>query len=1230
MNTRTASNNNVLNKIKCLQINLQRSKASTAHLNQFIINNNYDIVLVQEPYIVKSKVCGFPVSHRVFYNETVAVPKNAIVVVNSKIQVLFIQSVSNEFSTFINVEFRRSSFTLVSAYCSPLEDINRELTHIKEALTVINPRKVLIGFDSNAKSRVWFSDRDDTRGNAVNEFVAEMNLIVMNNNPEMPTFSTTRGESYIDLTLINLNSANFVYNWQTLEFDSMSDHRYIEYTIADDCSPIVFKTTIKYNINNANWDSFEAELLPVIQYLSSEMIHIQTYEQLNTFVEVFSSKLTIVCDKVFKNKSFSNFKKTNKWWSRELTVKRRLMNSARRRYQRSQTGSREQLKQLYLDIKQSYKQLLIKSKTDSWFEFISLNTRDNPWGLVYKLSQQKVKVDKISEFIDSNGTLITDNRRIAETLLNSLFPDDNPSTDNDYHKEIRQKVDAVYNCADDLMFNELEVTEIVNKQNISKSPGEDGFNALIVKNFHKIDPSFLTNLYNKCLTIGVFPEKWKSSVIKVIRKSGNRDYTKPNAYRPISLLSVFAKILEKLLINRINYYLNINGLLNENQYGFTPQKSTTDAIHSAVNFIRQAFERHGYALLIALDIVGAFDNAWWPMILNCLREMACPGNLYRLTKSYFSNRTAKLWFQNIQVSKRLTKGCPQGSSCGPGFWNVIFNKCLQLSFSREIQSKGFADDTLLLTFAESISELELKTNEALSMLSKWALNNKLEFSPSKTSAVLFTRNIKNNNPKILLNGQVLQLANSLKYLGIHIDRHLNWKIHINYVKTKAQQLTMQLLLFAKRKCGLNTRALEIIYKGAIIPILSYGCSVWIKDIDKNYISKALESIQRSVALRLCYAYKTVSTQALNVIANLMPLDLVVKQRAIEYAVKHEIQLDICEEYFKQLNIDLTNVQKPFQFYDLPHPAITHKLNIIQDTNDSYLTNDCRMIYTDGSKSSQGVGAGFCSIMNQRFIKRSKFKLASYCSVFQAELFAILQALKHIKGNHNKTIQICICTDSLTVIKALQQTRSTNQLIQKIMKEVARVYGQGIQLSFCWIQAHNGNVGNETADSLAKAGAISHRSIDYDIIPMNFIKKAIYQKNLEIWNERYTNTQTGETTKRYFATVFDRLKIKKVFYTNFYFTQFLTNHGNFSSYLNRFRLKIDPYCAHCTGVIGNAEHIIYDCPMYCEQRQLLIEVSERNGIHWPCTQSELTNIKLFKQFNNFCNQIFKPDLNVNDF
>jgi hypothetical protein len=321
-------------------------------------------------------------------------------------------------------------------------------------------------------------------------------------------------------------------------------------------------------------------------------------------------------------------------------------------------------------------------------------------------------------------------------------------TDNNYHKQIRQKIQTIYNAADDPLFTEAEVTEIVNTQNNAKSPGEDGFNAQIIQNLHITEPLFLTKLYNKCLTLGVFPDKWKTCVVKIIRKSGNRDFRNAKSYRPISLLSVFAKILEKLIINRTMFYLKSNNLLDDNQYGFTPQKSTIDAIHSTVDFIRSALERKGFALLIAIDISGAFDNASWSIILECLRAMELPRNLFYLTKSYFSNRTAKLWLLNTQVFKKLSMGCPQGSASGPGYWNIIFNSCLKLKFAKDTEVKGFADDALLVSFAKSTAELQIKVNEALNLLSQWAVNNKLEFNASKTTAVLFTRNLKYNNPKI--------------------------------------------------------------------------------------------------------------------------------------------------------------------------------------------------------------------------------------------------------------------------------------------------------------------------------------------------------------------------------------------------------------------------------------------------------------------------------------------------
>jgi hypothetical protein len=76
--------------------------------------------------------------------------------------------------------------------------------------------------------------------------------------------------------------------------------------------------------------------------------------------------------------------------------------------------------------------------------------------------------------------------------------------------------------------------------------------------------------------------------------------------------------------------------------------------------------------MVSLDVKGAFDAAWWPIILQKLRELKCPKNLYYLSASYFSNMRATLSINNYKTRKEVQKGCPQESFCGPGFWNVVF------------------------------------------------------------------------------------------------------------------------------------------------------------------------------------------------------------------------------------------------------------------------------------------------------------------------------------------------------------------------------------------------------------------------------------------------------------------------------------------------------------------------------------------------------------------------------
>jgi hypothetical protein len=513
----------------------------------------------------------------------------------------------------VRFEFKDKAVFGISLYCSPLQSIESELNYIKNSIQSLKPKNLLIFIDSNAESKVWYNIKDDERGNKLIEFLSELNLVILNDNPNVSSYYTTRGQSFIDLTIINDNSSRIINRWKVCEDESLSDHRFIEFYITDETQHIHYKNTKKYIINDNNWPDFDIECESLLNQMKIELQLINNSYVLNDFINMFSRELTFVCNKVFRTVNHNrSHKKSNHWWNQDLQNKRQIVNNNRRRFQRCQTDDRYRLKVIYEQNRKEYKNLLNKTKIESWnmFVFVNNNTRDNPWGIVYAIAKQKINTYILSEIRTSDGLLLTDTQAIGQNLMETLLPDDKQETDSDFHKFIRNKVITDYESNNDIEFTDTEVSDVINAQNYRKSPGLDGFTADIVFRLHSIDTDFLTTIYNKCLNFGLFPGLWKVSIVKVLKKPNKTDYTNPKSYRLISLLSIFAKILEKLLINRINYYLHSNNLLSHKKFGFTPQKSTTDAIITAINFVKRSYQIKGFAVLLALDISGAFDNAF--------------------------------------------------------------------------------------------------------------------------------------------------------------------------------------------------------------------------------------------------------------------------------------------------------------------------------------------------------------------------------------------------------------------------------------------------------------------------------------------------------------------------------------------------------------------------------------------------------------------------------------------
>jgi hypothetical protein len=219
-------------------------------------------------------------------------------------------------------------------------------------------------------------------------------------------------------------------------------------------------------------------------------------------------------------------------------------------------------------------------------------------------------------------------------------------------------------------------------------------------------------MYNGCLKTGIFPEIWKKAKIIPITKPDTQNSQDVTKYRPISLLNIGGKILEKALINRINHYIYTTEFLKKNQYGFIPQKCTINAITAVKEFVQEGFIRGEITVTVSLDVEGAFNSAWWPSVRKNLQESGCPRKLYNPTKNYCSQRKATLATNSITIERVVSKGAPQGSCLGPSMWNIFYNSLLNLTFTSGTKILAFADDLLLLIRGKSVSEVENTDNTA--------------------------------------------------------------------------------------------------------------------------------------------------------------------------------------------------------------------------------------------------------------------------------------------------------------------------------------------------------------------------------------------------------------------------------------------------------------------------------------------------------------------------------------
>ena len=364
-----------------------------------------------------------------------------------------------------------------------------------------------------------------------------------------------------------------------------------------------------------------------------------------------------------------------------------------------------------------------------------------------------------------------------------------------------------------------ELVKLITSLNPNKSSGPDDIHPKIVRDVAIIVAEPLRHIFNLSLTSGVVPDALKVAKVVPVFKKG--DAKLASNYRPISLLSVFDKILERTVYNRVYGFFIKYNILNQHQFGFRKKHSTVMALMEVIDKILEGLDRGEAVAAIYLDLQKAFDTVDHSILLQKLNSYGIRGNIFKWFQSYLSNRKQFTTINKFN-SEPLTVSCgvPQGSILGPLLFLIYVNDICNVTNEDNINL--FADDTNLLVFGSNEYELANKATLSMISMSKWFIVNKLSLSVEKSCYTVFPAK-RFGNISILIDNCKLTPVKTYKYLGVFIDDNLKWIDHIEYVYKK---IVKYVGVFYKLRSILPYECLKNLYFAFIHPHILYAIEVY--------------------------------------------------------------------------------------------------------------------------------------------------------------------------------------------------------------------------------------------------------------------------------------------------------------------------------------------------------------------------------------------------------------------
>ena len=506
--------------------------------------------------------------------------------------------------------------------------------------------------------------------------------------------------------------------------------------------------------------------------------------------------------------------------------------------------------------------------------------------------------------------------------------------------------------------------------NPCKSTGLDEIPARFLKegaDFLKVPITFLVNM---SISENCVPDAVKTARVKPLyKKNSNLDV---GNYRPVSILSVVSKILEKAVYAQLEAYLVENNIIYDYQSGFRSSFSTDTCLIHLLDHIKRNSARGLFTGTILLDLQKAFDTVDHSILCNKLKLMGVGSTKW--FESYLSNRS-----QLVNVGKinsdiaNVTCGVPQGSILGPLLFLCYVNDMV-ISIDPDCKLLLYADDSTILFSHKDPDQIANKLGKVLESCSEWLVDNKLSLHLGKTECILFGSKRKLRKVTdfhFVCNDHTIDSTTSVKYLGLNIDNILSGEIVVNSIISKVN--TRLKFLYRQSYC-LSAKTRKNLCSALILCHFDYSCSSWYAGLNKGLKRKLQISQNKVIRFINQLGPRTRITSDILMNLNLLNVETRVKQLRLNHV--HKIFYNLCPSYLQENFVPLRDV---------------HHYNT-RSSGYNFLVPNCKGVedstfYYTGIKDWNSLPEWLKQIESpQKFKIALKKYLIEYCCAAEQEIF----------------------------------------------------------------------------------------------------------------------------------------------------------------------------------------------------------------------------------------------------